>query len=151
MDTQDFSCWVRTTNSRRRCAAKMKMKSAEKAVISIVCRLGKEYRRDDQNPAYLPRQEMPDLKKELYNEYFCVSKSILPTVYQYFRGAGLAKKCPSVREDWWAIFLANALRQNMMHFYREAMYDMKYILGQKLATICFDIFSMQVQGYRHGK
>lgn len=39
----------------------------------------------------------------------------------------------------------------MIHSYREVMYDVKYILGQELATISFDIFSMQIQGYRHGK
>lgn len=54
--------------AQRCCASEIKMKSAEKAVISIVCRLGKEYRRDDQNAVCVPRQEMPDLKKEPYNE-----------------------------------------------------------------------------------
>lgn len=53
------------------------------------CRLRKGYIRD-KDPVCLPRQDMPNLKKEPYNECFCVSKSILPTVYQYFWRARFA-------------------------------------------------------------
>ena len=44
----------------------------------------------DQDTFSLPRQDVPNLKKEPYNECFCVLKSILPTVYQYFWRARLA-------------------------------------------------------------
>ena len=45
---------------------------------------------DDENPVCLLRQDIPNPKKEPYNKYFCVSTSILPTVYQYFWRARLA-------------------------------------------------------------
>lgn len=49
------------------------------------------------------------------------------------------------------IFLVTALWTNMMHSYRTVMHAVKYILAQEHTAICFDIFSIQVQEYRHGK
>ena len=53
--------------------------------------------KDEENAVYLPRQDFPGIIKSLKSSYipsslsiFCVSTSILPTIYQYFWRVRLA-------------------------------------------------------------